>query len=153
MECSKIAGEVSTLAPSLSDCIRKCFEAKQVSPEAQDTYLKGLKSIQRYNASFKLFYGFCICKNFKAMDSSLQAVAGMLLEFNKVLPTHTRFVYSGLLLIPGMDQLQFNPMLRQLKRQWNISNVRYASFYDASDPLQRLVEHDLKSDSIAEVRI
>ena len=52
-----------------------------------------------------------------------------------------------------MDQLQFNPMLRQLKRQWNISYVRYATFYDASDPLQKHVERDVKWDSISEVRM
>ena len=83
----------STLAPSLSNCIRTGLQAKQVSSEAQDTYLKGLRSTQRYDASFKLFCGFCICKNFQVMEASLHAIAGMLLEFNKVLPTHTRFVY------------------------------------------------------------
>jgi hypothetical protein len=155
-DVQKLLGRVhalSTLAPRLSDCIRKGLQAKQVSSEAQDTYLKGLKSIQRYNASFKLFYGFCICQNFKAMEASLQAIAGMLLEFNKILPTHTRFVYSSLLLIPGMDQLAFNPLLRQLKRQWNVSTVRYASFYDASDPLQKLVQRTVKWDSVSDVRM
>ena len=119
-DVQKLLGRIyalSTLAPSLSSCIREGLQAKQVSSEAQDTYLKGLKSIQRYDASFKLFCGFCICKNFKVMEASLQAVAGMLLEFNKVLPTHTRFVYSILLLIPGMDQLTFSTILRELKRQ------------------------------------
>jgi hypothetical protein len=40
------------------------------------------------DASFKFFCGFCICKFFKFLEASLQAIAGMLLEFNKVLPTH-----------------------------------------------------------------
>ena len=152
----KLLGRIhalSTLAPSLSNCIREGLQAKQVSPEAQDTYLKGLKSLQRYDASFKLFCGFCICKNFKLMEASLQAISGMLLEFNKLMPTHTRFVYSSLLLIPGMDQLTFSPILRQMKRQWNISTVRYASFYDASDPLGKLVERDLNWNSIPDVRM
>jgi hypothetical protein len=155
-DVQKLLGRVhalSTLAPSLSSCIRKGLQAKQVDSEAQDTYLKGLKSIQRYDASFKLFCGFCICKNFKFMEASLQAIAGMLLEFNKILPTHARFVYSSLLLIPGIDQLAFNPMLRQLKRQWNNSNVRYASFYDAGEPLQKLVGHTLNWESLSEVRM
>ena len=108
---------LSTLAPSLSNCIRKGLQAKQVSLEAQDTYLKGLKSLQRYDSSFKLFYVFCICKNFKAFEATLHEVAGMLLEFHKILPNHSRFVYSSLLLIPGMDQLAFTPMLSRLKRQ------------------------------------
>ena len=73
------------------------------------------------------------------MEASLQSVAGMLLEFNKILPTHGRFVYSSLLLLPGLDQSTFNPMLRPLKGQWNVSNVRYASFYDGSEPMQKLV--------------
>ena len=155
-DVQKLLGRVhalSTLAPSLSGCIRSGLQAKQVSLEAQDTYLRGLKSIQRYNASFKLFCGFCICKNFKFMEASLQAVAGMLLEFQNILPTHARFVYSSLLLIPGLDQLTFSPLLKQLKKQWNAPSVRYASFYDASEPLQKLIRHSFNWHSISEVRM
>ena len=72
------------------------------------------------------------------MEASLQGVAGMLLEFNKVMPTQARFAYSSLLLIPGMDQLTFTPMLRQMKRQWNFSTLRYATFYDASEPMKKI---------------
>ena len=69
----------SKVAPSLSNCVRKGLQAKQVSFEAQETYLKGLKSLTRYESSFKLFYGFCICKNFRAMEATLSEVAGMML--------------------------------------------------------------------------
>ena len=46
-----------TLAPSLSHCIRKGLEAKQVSPEAQDTYLKGLKRSKDMMLHLSCFMG------------------------------------------------------------------------------------------------
>ena len=83
-----IAHALSTLAPSLSNCIRKGLQTKQVSLEAQETFLKGLKSLHRYDASFKLFYGFCICKTFKVLEATLHTIAGMLLGF-QTLYQHT----------------------------------------------------------------
>ena len=64
-DVQKLLGRVhalSTLAPSLSNCIRKCLQTKQVSPEAQDYYLNGVKNLQRYDASFKLFMAFAFAK-------------------------------------------------------------------------------------------
>ena len=87
------------------------------------------------------------------IEGTLHEITGMLLEFQNILPTRTRLVYSSLLLLPGMDQLAFTPMLRQLKRQWNVSNVRYASFYDASDPLEKLVTSNINWESISQVRM
>ena len=54
------------------------------------------------------------------------------------MPTHGRHAYAALLLVTGLEQLQFNPLLRQQKRKWNSSQTRYVSFYNAKDPVARL---------------
>ena len=109
--------------------------------------------MQRYEKPFKLFWAFCKIKNVDAEIASLSQVASLLWSFDKIFPNQSRFAFSSLLLIPGLEQLTFNPLLRQLKRKWNISQVRYGTFYDASDPLQHLMSLPLKWDSVEDVRL
>ena len=52
----------SQMAPDLCMVIRQGLQAKQVSAEATDAYIKGLKSLPRYDKSFKLFWAFCNLK-------------------------------------------------------------------------------------------
>ena len=47
------------MAPFLPSVIRQGLQFKQVSTEAANTYLKGLKSLQRYENAFKLFWALC----------------------------------------------------------------------------------------------
>ena len=126
------------MAPDLCMVIRQGLQAKQVSAEATDTYIKGLKSLPRYEKSFKLFWAFCNLKGLNAIHATLSEVAGLVLQFDKLMPSHGRFAYSSLLWIPGLEKLAINPLLRQIKRQWNTSQARYASFYDASAPFRKL---------------
>ena len=44
--------------------------------------------------------------------TSMAVVAGLILEFEKVMPDHANFAYSNLLLIPGWEQLTFNPIFK-----------------------------------------
>ena len=73
-----------------------------------------------------------------ATDTTLTQVAGLLVQFNEIMPAQARHAYASLLLIPGMDQLAFNPLLRQVKKLWNKSQSKYATFYDASGPISKL---------------
>ena len=143
----------SKMAPSLHMVIRKGLHAKQVSNEAADTFLGDLKSLCRYDKSFKAFWAFCNLKDMDATTATLSEVAGCLLEFEKLMPNHARFAYSSLLLIPGLEQLTFNPLLRALKRKCNSSQPRYFSFYDATDPLRQLAETNLNWSSVPIVRL
>ena len=48
----------SQMAPDLHNLIREGLQAKQVSTEAANSYLKDLRSLPRYNKAFKLFWAF-----------------------------------------------------------------------------------------------
>ena len=68
------------------------------------------------------------------------------------MPAQARHAYASLLFIPGMDQLQFNPLLRQVKKIWNKSQSKYATFYDASGPIAKLAKQPLNWDCPKEIR-
>ena len=108
----------SQMAPDLHNIVREGLQAKQVSSEAANSYLKDLKSIPRYNRAFKLFWAFCTSKNVSATNATLTEVASLLLQFDKLMPTHGRHAYAALLLVPGLEQLQFNYLLRQQKKEF-----------------------------------
>ena len=141
------------MAPDLSMVIRKGLQAKQVSAEATDTYIKGLKSLSRCEKSFKLFWAFCDINGLDAINATLSEVAGLVLQFDKIMPSHGRFAYSSLLWIPGLEQLAFNPLLRQIKRQWNTCQARFASLYDVSAPVRKLAAQGLNWASVEHVRL
>ena len=141
------------MATVLRYIIREGLQAKQVSIEAANAYLKDLKSINRYNKSFKLFWAFCKLNSMSATSATLSELASMLLQFDKMCPSHGRFAYASLLLIPGLEQLQFNTMLKQVKNKWNSSPCRYVSFYDATNPIERLAATPLNWLSIDQVRL
>ena len=143
----------SQMAPDLHNLVREGLQAKQVSVEAANSYLKDLKSLPRYNRAFKLFWAFCTLKNVSATTATLTEVASLLLQFEKVMPTQGRCAYAALLLVPGLEQLQFNPLLRQQKRKWNSSQTRYVSFYNAKDPIARLAVLAFNWRSIEQVRL
>ena len=55
----------SQMAPDLHDIVREGLQAKQVSTEAANFFLKDLKSLPRYNKAFKLFGPFVRQKMFQ----------------------------------------------------------------------------------------
>ena len=85
----------SQMAPDLHNIFREGLHVKQVSPEAANSYLKDLKSLPRYNRAFKLFWAFCTLKNVSATSATLTEVASFLLQFEKLMPTHSRHAYAA----------------------------------------------------------
>jgi hypothetical protein len=128
------------------------MEHKEIQGEVVDTYMKNLPSLERYDRAFKLFWAFCTLQNISATSATLTQVAGLLVQFNDVMPAQARHAYASLLLVPGMDQLQFNPLLRQVKKSWNHSQSKYATFYDASGPIAKLAAQPLNWEDITAIR-
>ena len=77
----------------------------------------------------------------------------MLLQFEKLMPKHGRHAYAALLLVPGLEQLPFNSLMRQQKRKWNSSQTRYVSFYNAKEPVARLAATPFNWHYIDHVRL
>ena len=117
------------------------------------THLKSLKSLPRYDRAFKLFWAFAKEKGLSTTEATLHQVAALLIEFNKLMPSQARHAYASLILLPGLEQLGWNPLLRQVKKQWNVSESRYAAFYNASDPVEKLVLQPLSWNDIQAVRL
>ena len=155
-DVQKLLGRInatSQMAPDSHNIIREGLQAKQVSTEAANSYLRDLKSLPRYNRAFKLFWAFCSLKNVSATSATLTEVSSLLLQFEKLMPTHGRHAYAALLLVPGLEQLQFSLLLRQQKRKWNSSQTRYVSFYNAKEPVERLAAADFNWRSVENVRL
>ena len=86
------------------------------------------------------------------LSVSLDGLAGELLFLNAHSPPAARHAYSALLLIPGFEQLRFSPLLSRVKREWNHSEAKYATFWDASIFLKNLVNEPLDWASVGAVR-
>jgi len=69
---------------------------------------------------------------------STEEVFTWLLRFAQVLPHTARNAYSALFLIPGWEFLNFARCIKLAKRLWNVSEAKYADFWDAKSVLQKL---------------
>jgi hypothetical protein len=140
------------MAPSLHSVIRKTLEAKQISAEDIDSYLKDLKSIQRYDSAFKTLWAICFEKRLPLDTITIYQLASQILYLNQFSPSQARNAYSAMLLIPGWDQLRFCPLLHTCKRTWNTSQAKYSTFWDAENVLKKLCLQPLNWQSIQAVR-
>ena len=145
--------EGASLAPDLHLVIGKKLRAQQISSESWNLYLASIKSKDRYNRAFKLFWSFCLYKGHDPIHLQLNHVAALLLQFDKLVANQARNAYAALLHVPGYDQLRFAPLLKASKKQWNTSVARYATFYDASNLLIKLRATHLPEGSLLHLRI
>ena len=140
------------MAPDLHFVIRKKLEEQQISSEGIQAYLNQLPSLTRYQSAFEVFWRQCVGQNLDLSTASLWEIASQLLKLN-VFQTHqARNAYSALLLIPGLDQLRFSPLLKQIKRGWNQSVPKYATFWSGSNLLKKLATQALDWTSPSQIR-
>lgn len=83
---------------------------------------------------------------------STEEVSTWLLRFAQVLPHTARNAYSALLLIPGWEFLKFARCIKLAKRLWNVSEAKYADFWDAKSVLQKLQKIPVNWHSVQQVR-
>jgi hypothetical protein len=104
-DVSKLPREIhegASLAPDLHLVIRKQLEAQQTSPESRNLYLDSIKSMERYNRAFKLFWAFCRYKGHDPVNLQLNHVAALLLQFDKLTKSQGKNAYAALFNIPRM---------------------------------------------------
>ena len=85
----------SKMAPNLHMVIRKVLQAKQVSVEAANTFLGDLKSLTRYDKSFRFFWAFCKLRDVDINRATLHEVAKHVFRFEKIVPNYARFAYAS----------------------------------------------------------
>ena len=82
----------------------------------------------------------------------MSVVANQLLFLNQVSPSQARNAYSGLILVPGFEQLRFSVFLSQVRKEWNQTNAKYGAFWDATSVIQSLATEPLDMGSVEKVR-
>jgi len=144
--------ECAKMAPNLHTFIRGALQAKQISLEDTNTFLSSHKSLGRYDNAFRLLLGICKHRGINPTTASLPQLASQILYLNKFLPSQAKNAYSACLLLPGLDQLRFSPILGQAKRAWNKSSIRYPCFWDVHPILERMKNQTINWNSVAQVR-
>ena len=144
----------ATMAPALCDCIRRLLQGRQASPSGVEGYLARIKGrLERYNGAWMHFVTFCCTIGIDVLHCNHDALAGCLVEFHQYWPNESKMAYASVILLPGFDQIRFHPMLKPLKREWNKSEAKYATFWDAQKKLRLLQKQNLDWSSIAQLRL
>jgi len=142
----------SQVAPNLSDALRESFQKQQIPSENIKSLLDSIKSLNRYDRAFKLLWAYCTVKGHDPSLFTCDAAASHIVEFNKVLPHEARHAYSALLHFPKFEGLRFHSLLKQCRRQWNQTSEKYSTFWDPSEPLQRLLTEALTPGDLLSLR-
>jgi hypothetical protein len=66
-------------------------------------------------------------------------VATSLLELSTLSVAEARNAYSAVCLLPGFDPIRFSPLFKNLKRTWNHSVQKYATFWDPEPVLRQMI--------------
>ena len=86
------------------------------------------------------------------LNFSLDQVAEHLVLLHGVSVSQARSAYAALLLIPGFDQLRFNPLLCRCKKCWNVSEAQYSHFWSVEILVQKLAREKLDWATVEAVR-
>ena len=98
------------VAPDLSTFIRRVLESQKVQTEAINLFLGQHKSLDRYNNAFKLLWGLATENKVDILTCPISQLAAQIIALHALSPAQARNAYSGLILIPGFDQLRFSPL-------------------------------------------
>ena len=112
------------MEPPLYTVIRTVLERREVSIEGIQTYLQQLGSLERYDNAFNWLW-FCLLPAPKdPLKASLDEISDALVNLNSSLPNQARNAYAACLLIPGLEQLTFHPLLQKFKKLEYIQAVQ-----------------------------
>ena len=142
----------SPLAPPLHHFVREALEAKQVSPSAIESFLATRPSLVTYDLPFRVLWTMCQREEVSLLSSPIVRVASVLIKLHNVSPSQARQAYSALLMVPGLDQLRFCPLLQPFRKLWFTSNVRYGGFWNPLPLFKKLAMSHVKWDDIQQVR-
>jgi integrase len=109
------------------------------------------ETFDRYESAWQKFLSIGIANQwlvplsdhilFQLENYPLWKFSAWLVEMSNHHPLHeVRNAYSGLLLIPGVEQLRFEGTLRPLKRKWSQTRPKYDAFYEVDTLIQILME-------------
>jgi hypothetical protein len=128
----------TTLAPGLHHCFRFLLEQQQIGDQEISFALKNLGNVSRYDRAFKKLYVILQEKHGEPLREKIMDVATAILLLSEISVTDARNAYSAVCLLPGFEHVKFSPLLKNLKRLWNHSIQKYATFWDPQPLLKKL---------------
>ena len=74
------------VAPALHSVIRQCLQDKQVPPETINLYLGDLKSLSRYDNSWRAFWALSRAQGLNLFSCPMECLAGVLMSLQRISP-------------------------------------------------------------------
>jgi hypothetical protein len=153
---SELLGRInasSQVAPSFSHCFRFLLEQQQIDNAEILLALKKLGNVSRYEKPFKKLFAILQEKHVHPLQARVVDVAAALLSLNEISVAEARNAYAAVCLLPGFEGIRFSPILKSLKRIWNHSVQKYATFWDPRPILKKLQSTQPLTDfSVPELR-
>ena len=154
-DVSKLLGrinECAKMAPTLHTFVRQSLESSKMQTSDIENFLVRHPALKRYDSSFRMFWGLCKVRGIHPQNATIVALAAQVIALNEISSSHAKNAYAGMVLLPGLDQLRFCPLLKKLKQEWNSSTTRYGTFWDARDVLAKMASQPLDLTSVSQVR-
>ena len=71
------------MAPTIHSALRTVLQEQQMSPEALDSYMSSLKSLDRYNKPFQMIWAILEDKNINPIQATITQIVSALIELEK----------------------------------------------------------------------
>ena len=134
---------------------------KGTTKEEIQTHLKDLgdHTFKRYNRPWIKLQQMAYTKrsftSIRDLDTTpITSLAYWLIHFaEKESVAEARCAYAALLLFSGTNALQFESILKGLKKKWNYSVPRYVVYYDVPKLLQQLPYQEARTESQVRLRL
>ena len=128
------------MAPNLHVVLREMLQSKEVKGEIIENFLSHSPSIKRYDSAFRTLWALLSSKGLDPPTSTLEQIASGIIEIHNWSPSQAKNAYSSVLLLPGFYHLRFHHMLLPFKKLWNTNVEKYASFWDCTPIILKLLQ-------------
>ena len=153
---SELLGRINAkakMAPGLLHCIRSLLEQQKMQGEEISSYVTQLGDVRRYDSAFKKLFVLLTDKGLDPVTCCVNDAAQAIIKLHALSASDARNAYSALCLLPGFQGIRFSPLLYPFKKQWNVSNQKYATFWDPEPVLSFLKKRELKTLDLAQLRL
>ena len=108
------------MAPTIHSALRTVLQEQQMSPEALDSYMSSLKSLDKYNKPFQMIWALSEDKNIHPIQATITQIVSAIIELENFSTAQARNAYSGLICFPQFQQLKFVTQLAPFKKEMEL---------------------------------
>ena len=152
-ELLRRAQERPSVGIDLRLCLRQVLASKNYTEEIINLLLaKYDRSVKRYQSAFSLFVRLALEIIFQFRDLSVALVVLVISTLHLASPSQPRNAYASLLMFPPWLSLKLDPVIRQLRHDWNSLVPQYACFWSGKSLLTLLADMPVQWNSRSCVR-